>query len=245
MLTMKNGMPRLACLAVCVAVGLAVPLHAVTISGPRCIAQTSNPSNFNATPINGGSFIWFNANFKASGIPSTGGKIYFRNSTIQFAADQVYSLIVPNAQITFDPAATCATTSYDPITNTFYTTVPVTGSDEIFMTGRAFAVPASFANVGGKVKGSVIWQGTFGSDIEGLSASWKWSAAVYSNFTTDYNALQILPAHGNSCSGGSGDHAGTPEAFKQFVLGGARGGGGSNFTGSWSGTQDVAINSCQ
>ena len=235
----KNAL--MAALVVSSASGL---LYSTSISGPKCIAQTANASNFNATPINGGSYIWFNANFKADGIPSTGAKVYFRNSTIQFAADQTYILTVPNAQITFDPTVTCASTSYDPVTNTFFTSVPVSGSDEIFLTGRAFAVPASFANVGGKVSGSVIWQGTLGSDNEGLSVSWKWGAAVYSTFSNDYNALQILPAHGNSCVSGGGDHAGTPEAFKHFVVGGARGGGGSNFTGSWSGTQDVSIDSC-
>jgi len=31
-------------------------------------------------------------------------------------------------------------------------------------------------------------------------------------------------------------HAGTPESFKSFVTGGARGGGGSHFTGSYGGT---------
>jgi len=244
MVKMENGTMRLAFLAALIALSVAVPLHSISFSGPKCMAQTANASSFNATPINGGSFIWFNANFTATGIPSTGTRVYFRNSTIQFAADQAYSLIVPNAQITFDPTVNCATTSFDPVTNTFYTTVPVSGSDEIFLTGRAFAVPAGFANVGGKVNGSVIWQGTFGSDNEGLSASWKWGAAVYTTFSTDYNTMQILPAHGNSCSSGGGDHAGTPEAFKQFVVGGARGGGGSNFTGSWSGTQNVSIDSC-
>jgi hypothetical protein len=41
----------------------------------------------------------------------------------------------------------------------------------------------------------------------------------------------------SDCSGQyrNSDHAGTPENFKEFVIGGARGGGGSNWTGSWSG----------
>jgi hypothetical protein len=222
----------------------AVPLRSEIFSGPKCIAQTANASNFNGTPIHGGTYIWFNANFKAQGIPSTGAKVFFQNSRIQFVADQGYSLIVPNAQITFDPTANCVSTSYDPLTNTFNTIAPVSGSDEIFLTGRAFLVPASFASVGGKVKGPVIWQGILGSDTEGVSVSWKWGAAVYTTFTADYNSLQILPAHGNSCSAGGGDHAGTPEAITRYVVGGARGGGGSNYTGSWSGTQDVSIDSC-
>jgi len=243
MLKTVNGIARSAWLAA-VALSTAVSLHASASSGPRCMAQTVNASNFNGTPINGGTYIWFNANFKVTGIPTAGTKVYFRNSTIQFAADQAYSLSVPNAQITFDPSAACVSTTYDPVTNTFNTIAPISGSDEIFLTGRAFAVPASFANVGGKVKGSVVWQGMLGSDDSGVSVSWKWGAAVYTTLGTDYNAMQILPAHGNSCSAGGGDHAGTPEAFRHFVVGGARGGGGSNFTGSWSSTQDVDIDSC-
>jgi hypothetical protein len=43
----------------------------------------------------------------------------------------------------------------------------------------------------------------------------------------------------------NGDHAGTPEgslngvSLQKYVVGGARCGGGSNFTGSWSGTANV------
>ena len=211
---------------------------------PPCAAQSSNTSNFNGTPINGGTFIWFNANFTASGVPSSGATVNFTNSTIQFTADQAYNLSVPNAQITFSPSASCATTSFDSITNTWMTTVPVSGNDEIFLSGLAFPVPASF----GKVNGNVVWSGTFSSSTGGISMHWKWGAAVYTTFTTDYNALNVKPTHSNSCSFNNSDHAGTPEGtdsgsgrpFKAFVIGGARGGGGSNFTGSWSGTVSVS-----
>jgi hypothetical protein len=216
-----------------------------------CIAETTIASNFNGTPINGGSYIWFNANFKASGIPSAGATVFFNNSTIQFTADQTYNLPVPNAQITFSPNVTCASTSFDSLTNTWQTTVPISGSDEIFLSGLAFPVPASFANVGGKVQGSVIWNGTLGTNTPGvsISISWKWGAAVYTTFSTDYNALAVKPTHSQSCLYNNSDHAGTPEGvdtqsgkpFKEFVTGGARGGGGSNFTGSWSGTTSVKL----
>lgn len=252
MLKRKRGTLHQTFLAALVAFGATAPLHSGgSAPGPKCSAQTSIASNFNGTPINRGDFIWFNANFTAKGVPSTGANVFFQNSTIQFTADQAYNSAVPNAQITFSPAVSCATTSYNPVTNTFTTTVPVSGSDEIFLTGLAFPVPSSFANAGGLVNGNVVWQGTIGSDTAGVSVGWKWGAAVYTTFSTDYNALQILPAHGNSCSPGGGDHAGTPEgrtpsglSFILFVVGGARGGGGSNFTGSWSGTQNVGINSC-
>ena len=35
------------------------------------------------------------------------------------------------------------------------------------------------------------------------------------------------------------DHPGTPESFESFVIGGARGGGGSDYPGSYSGTANV------
>jgi hypothetical protein len=94
----------------------------------------------------------------------------------------------------------------------------------------------------------VSWEGTFSTNgTSGVSIQWKWGAAVYSTFTTDYNALAVKSGHQTACGQKNGDHAGTPEGinnsdqpWKQFVLGGARGGGGSNWTGSWSSTQHVS-----
>ena len=212
-------------------------------------SPSTNISNFNGTPIQASNFIWFNANFTASGIPSTGATISFTASTITFTADQPYSVNVPNAQITFSPIATCASTTFDTLTNTWTTIVPLAGSDEIFLAGVAFPVPASFALANGRVQGPVSWQGTFTSDTAGISVGWKWGAAVYKVFSSDYNMLGVKPAHSNTCLYANSDHAGTPEGvdpgsgrpFKDFVTGGARGGGGSNWTGSWSGTAGVSV----
>src|SRR5436190_18790818 len=86
-------------------------------------------SNFNGTPIAAGNFIWFSANLKASGVPSTGATITFDRSSISFTADQEYTVNVPNARVTFDPNAVCASTSFDTGSNTWTTTVPLAGSD--------------------------------------------------------------------------------------------------------------------
>lgn len=196
-----------------------------------CSASTANASNFNGTPIPSGDYIWFNANFTASGIPSTGATISFQGSTINF---ENTTLTVPNAQIMFSTSVNCATTSFS--NNLWTTIVPISGSDEIFLSGLAFLVPS-----GGLPGGinPVTWTGTFTSNKPGVSVNWKWGAAVYTTFSTDYNFLGVKPTHSNSCSYHNSDHAGTPENFKSFVTGGARGGGGSNFTGSWSGTVSV------
>jgi hypothetical protein len=122
------------------------------------------------------------------------------------------------------------------------TTVPVSGDDEIFLTGLAFQMP-DVGLLGGI--NPVDFQGTFNvtTDVPGIGINWKWGAAVYSSFTTNYNQLAVKAGHKTACGAPNGDHAGTPEGvnsnnlpWKKFVIGGARGGGGSNFTGSWSTT---------
>ncbi len=69
-----------------------------------------------------------------------------------------------------------------------------------------------------------ILASTTGTKTTNLSVSRKWGGAVYTTFTTAYDALEILPARWNSCSGGGGDQAGTPEgiarsgiSYKSFV----------------------------
>ncbi len=181
-------------------------------------------------------------------MPSSGVTIDFTKGNISFTAGGIsYSLAVPNAKITFSPSASCTSTTFDSMTSTWVTTVPVSGDDEVFLTGLAWPVPS-----GGLPGGAnpVNFSGTYSAETSapGLSIQMKWSAAAYSSFTTDYNALQIKAGHQTACGQSNGDHAGTPEGvnstntpWKKFVVGGARGGGGSNFTGSWSGTLSIRI----
>jgi len=165
--------------------------------------------------------------------------VYFQNSTIHFTDSkpgQTYNLAVPNAVVTFSPSATCASTTFDTVSQSWQTVVPMSGDDEIFLTGLAFPVPV--VGISGGIS-NVSWQGTFSSDVSGVKISWKWGAAVYTSFSTNYNALGVKAAHHVACGISNGDHAGTPENFAipSNVIGGARGGGASNFTGSWSGTE--------
>jgi hypothetical protein len=56
-----------------------------------------------------------------------------------------------------------------------------------------------------------------------------------------YNALGVKPAHDKVCQYQNPDHAGTPENMKSYLVPGARGGGGSNWTGGWSGTASAKL----
>ena len=207
---------------------------------PSCTAMTSNSQNFNAGTFPAGDYIWFNANFTASGIPSSGTTVFFQNSTITFTANgKSFSLEVPSGEIVFSPSATCASTSFDTSTNTWVTTLPTSGDDEIWLTGLAFKVPT------GGLPGSIMpvtWNGTFGSTTPGVSMQWKWGAALYGSsfFNAGYDGLGVKAGHNDDCTYNNGDHAGTPEMAESDFIGGAgTGGGGSNFTGSFSGTISV------
>jgi len=69
---------------------------------------------------------------------------------------------------------------------------------------------------------------------------------VYDKFSTNYSSLGVKPVDDNKASQyQNSDHAGTPANFKSnamnggTVIGGATGGGGSNYTGGYSGTVTV------
>src|SRR5262249_42721421 len=81
--------------------------------------------------------------------------------------------------------------------------------------------------------------GDFTSDTSGLKINWQWAAAAYKQFSADPSALGVKASDAPTDQYNNSDHAGTPEAFKSAVVGGARGGGGSNWTGALRGTAVV------
>src|SRR5262249_5343240 len=133
-------------------------------------------------------------------------------------------------------------TSFDVENNRWVTVVPGRYAGRVFLSGLAFPVPA-----GGLPGGisSVTWSAAISSDKPGMTAPWGWGAAVYTPFGTDYNALGINPVEGSAASQGarmlssseSGagvtDSVGRPASLEVYVIGGAGGDGGSDFTGSF------------
>ena len=217
------------------------------VSGPGTVALSIIPgsppppacppdsimSNFNGTRIAAGNTIWFNTIFKPSGVPSTGGVVNFAESTIDITSGGVVTTVtVPNATITFSPSATTASTSYNSGTDTWITTVPASFTGNILLSGVGYTPP------GGLPGGAnpVTWAGSFTSNMPGFTMNWQWAAAAYTSFGP-LDAIGPKSIDGNAMNSyANSDHAGTPEDFKSFVTGGARGGGGSNWTGSYSST---------
>jgi hypothetical protein len=208
---------------------------AVLAWGGPCTAQTSITSNFNGTSIHAGDYIWFNSVMKLSvPAPAGGTHVYFTDQTITFKAGGVtYTLHPPDSEVIYSTSATKATTLYS---GGFITTVPAGFGDNVFLSGLSFKVPVSFS---GGIN-PVTWSGKISGSVA-QSLHWQWGAAVYTHFTTNYNSLGIKPTHSTTLdSYHNGDQAGTPENFKAYTTGGARGGGAANATGSYTGTGSVS-----
>jgi hypothetical protein len=221
------------------AVGAGLGLLATTGVVTDALAQSgvsTISSNFNGSAIQGGDWIWFTSVLKVHGLGNAPVTIGFTGS-IQFSVDgTLYFLPVPSALVTFSPSVTVATTVF--CNGQWVTTVPLSGlAGNVFLDGFALQAPFPSGFPGGIQP--VTWQGMFFSLTPGITVQWQWAAAVYANplFGLDYNQLGVKPVDDNKASiYQNSDHAGTPENFKSNVVGGARGGGGSNFTGSYSGT---------
>jgi hypothetical protein len=201
----------------------------------RYIGSSTIVSNFNGTAIAGGDYVWFNSIVKVNGRNGREVAVRFDRSTISFTANNVnYVVNVPVNTIIFSAAVTQASTTYDSTTDSWTTLVPVGYTGNVFLSGVAFKVPPE--GLPGGIS-NIAWTGRFSSASSGLSVDWKWAAAVYDVFSSDESALGVKAIDGNQFNiFANSDHAGTPEFFEDDVIGGARGGGGSNYTGSYSGT---------
>lgn len=221
---------------------LGLSLVIITGAVSTSLAQSSDPdpcitgitSGFNGTPIAAGDYIWFNS--VATIKPAKGTTLYFSNQKIQFDVEGVpTNFSLPDSVITFDSNVSEATTTYDDFSG-WNTVVPAGYSGNVFLGGSLLYLPAGLP---GGIK-PVTWSGDMSGTAGGLSVNWKWGAAVYAGFPDDVT-LGVKPIDGNKFLSDplfkNSDHAGTPEGIKAYVVGGARGGGGANYTGSYSGTE--------
>ncbi len=208
--------------------------------GQLCLTNpTTINSNFNGTAIPAGRTIWFNSIVNVSGI-STETTVSFNGASVTLdVGGTPVQFALPSAVITFSGSATSASTVF--VNGRWQTTVPLAYGGNVFLTGAG--VPVLQALPGGI--NPVTWTGQFSASQTGLTFQWKWAAAVYTTFTTDPNAVGVKPIDGSALNPYTNSHhAGTPENFTAAVVGGARGGGGSNFTGSYSGTASAQCAVC-
>ena len=148
---------------------------------------------------------------------------------ITFTANNVpYTLNVPNARIRFDATATSASTQF--INNVWETVVPRSYTSDVFMSGLSYLVPVNFP---GNYM-NVNWTSDISIDKSGISLGWRWAAATYTSFAGNAG-INVKPINGSTQNPyANADRASTPENFKSFVVNGAKGTGGTNYTGSFT-----------
>lgn len=198
------------------------------------LATTSSiKADFNGTPISAGNTLWFSSSLQLTGaLPSAPVNIYLVDGSISFKVNSTtYTIAVPNAQVFFNPSAATSSTSFS--NGQWLTSTTGPNTNLTFLQGVAFAAPAG--GLPGGIK-NVTWSGNFTTDTSNINLNWKWAAAVYTNNAnfTDLASIGVWPTNS------SGFQPGTPTNEISFITGGARGGGGSNYTGSFSGSESVS-----
>src|SRR5204863_9610602 len=146
-----------------------------------------------------------------------------------FTANNVpYTLSVPNARIRFDATVTSASTQF--VNNVWETVVPRSYTSDVFMSGLSYLIPVNFPGNYMNVK----WTADISIDKSGISLGWRWGAAAYSSFA-GHGGINVKPINGSTQNPyANADRAATPENFKSFIVDGARGTGGTNYTGSFT-----------
>lgn len=201
-------------------------------------AFSSITGNINGLATTAGNTLWFNSAFKASNLPASPVTLQVTDQRVTFSAGGTnYSINVPDSIITLSPSITTATTKFDTAANRWVTNLPSSFRGDAFLGGAAFHLDATLPR---GIK-AVTWGGNFTSDTPGVTLKWHWSAAAYTSFSSDYNALNVKPLDGSGSITvyRNSDNAGTPEAFKPFAVGGACGGGRSHFTGPHGASKKV------
>ena len=213
-----------------------------SVTPAQAVVMSSNSSNFNGTTINPGSYIWYNAHLTTND-PGMEGSLFLLNQTVTHQpSGVVYNL--PDSVITWVNDTGTPTTVFN--NNRWETTIHQmtgAGDGDPFFGGGGFLqtlVPPNDLSGSNPVTWE-IGQILVTPGLLNKSFSWQWAAAVYTNFSTDNTQVFPTAVDGVTCppetGGGTASQSGTPCAFRDFVTGGARGGGGSNFTGSNSGTE--------
>ena len=188
------------------------------------IDYSSQAMTFNNTPVDSGAYIWFNAvaNFNYTGnYPVT---IRFINQNISSSR---FNKNIPNSKLIITNAVSQASTSFT--NGEWVTTAPPDLSGNYFVSGYSYAVPSSIpASLIG-----VRWKGIWASSSSCMTQiRWKWSAAVYTDFSTDHTLIDVNPVDDVTASPyNNNDSAGTPENYTAYCIAGALSTGPLDYTG--------------
>ncbi|HEX3463049.1 MAG TPA: hypothetical protein VHS78_03215 [Candidatus Elarobacter sp.] len=212
------------------------PLNCAT-DGHHGVATSVGPYQYNAGTVPADDTLWINAVAKVSGA-TPGTEIAFYNvtySTNLASGSTPSPQSMPNMTIFFDSSSS-PSVSYTPAGG-WVEHIPASLGGNVFLDGYATLTQNSpYRPRNGTLTGCFASNST-------IDINFQFGAALYGSAfpQTDYNSAGAKPAD----QAGGANHAGTPENEKSVFIGGAgSGGGGSNYTGSYSATGHVRVCHC-
>lgn len=200
-------------------------------------SRTTNSQSFNGTAIVRGSWVWFSS---VMSVPGYKGELHLvmRDSKISFTdGGKHYVLRGPDMRLKLDGLQTVQLRVRR---NERWRLEAPHGvhPGDYFLNGAAYHATRGLS---GGIE-NVTWSAKFYSKT-GQPVHWQWGAAVFTSFTSRLKDLQVKPLHDKRYPPHNADPAGTPEAYKQFVTGGATGTGGNDYTGGLG--QAVVVTPCK
>lgn len=217
-------------------------IPAVNAQQASCpVLEHNSFTNFNASSNPGTeTTLWFNLHTKLTNaqLSNNGDYLLFAGGTLTFngiGTSFGTTTSIPTGKIIADNTVSIPSTSFDNPTNTWITRVPPGySSSDIFISGAAVTSSTGFTLSGGGK--STILSGNFFSN-KSISSSWFYGMACYQPGFNNSNTGSVNPVSGIPVNGRK---AGTPNDQETGMVAGGSGGGGSNFTGSYSSTDNFS-----
>lgn len=195
-------------------------------------------NQYGTEQIPAGATIWFSGVLQGvlsakNDLGTVPVRIDVRDAQITFGK-WPYTVKLPDSTIQLDPTAT------DPQRwwvdrSAWSVTLSPSRLPEAFFDGAPFTAPEPFLPGD---SGPMTWTATFTASRPGITLTWAWSAAVYSQFGPN-GRLLVKPLSApigepQPSRYQNDDPAGTPELYRQYVVAGAMGSGASQYTGTRS-----------
>lgn len=202
----------------------------------KSCALVKNTQDFNSTPIKINNTIWFASVFTI-GDKSRARRLLMEDSTIQFSTkNRTYTIKTPAMELNLARHRAVRLDFSWP--QKWHLDAPLAARGKAFLNGVPFRVERY---IGGGIKG-VTWSAKFYSDRP-EQIEWRWGAAVYSKFSNRPKSLDVKPLRDSGYRPHNDDAAGSPENFKDWLVAGGTGMGGTQYRGALG--PKVAVKPCR
>ena len=213
-----------------------------------CLITRSPFNNFGSTPTpKSPTTLWVNIEAKISGqlakrgdyVLYTGGSITLNdiNATDPVTNALITTKVLPDGMIIAD-AVPAPTTHYDAAQKLWITRIPIgfSSTSDIFLSGGVIQSKDGFEKKKNNANSNTVLRGIFYSNTN-ISDQWTYALATYRTPVPYAFDLASVSAEGQivAINGGVLSYrAGTPLPHLTYLVNGASGGGGNNYTGSTS-----------